>query len=262
MGCRCNTSELMRLYSPARKTEAITPPLNWQALPSGQWAKRIIERELEPLSETCFGYHLVKLGNLSSDTDMSACKINHQISQYTNARPGAGTVASATSLPYQEKSIDAFLLVHELDFSQDPHQIMREVDRCLVPNGHVIIVGYNPFSLAGLARGATFGKGAAFREARFFTRGRVKDWLGLLGYQVVEQSSFAFSELIFNRRFSKSQRSQRFMKKYLSFFGSFYVIVGKKREFPLSLVKPVWKPKPRFAAVGASMRIGRQDGQG
>ncbi|XOV78660.1 MAG: class I SAM-dependent methyltransferase [Aestuariibacter sp.] len=250
----------MRLYPTARKSDALTTPANWQALPSGQWAKRMIEQELVTVSETCFGYHLVKLGNLSSDIEMSGCKINHHVSQYNNVRPGASTVAKSTALPYMEKSVDAFLLAHELDFSHDPHQIMREVDRCLVPNGHVIIVGYNPISLAGLAKLLRLGRRSSFRDARFFTRGRVKDWLGLLGYQVVEQSSFAFSELVFNRRFSKSQRTQRFMQKYLSFFGSFYVIVGKKREFPLSLVKPVWKPKPKFAAVGASMRVGRQEG--
>lgn len=249
------------MYSSARKSENITPPANWQALPSGQWAKKFIERELGPLSETCFGYHLVKLGNLSCDTELPSCKINHHVLQYTNARPGASVVAKPTALPYKEKSVDAFLMVHELDFTQDPHQILREVDRCLIPNGHVILVGYNPFSLAGLARFLRIGKRNSFLQARFFSRGRVNDWLGLLGYQVVEQTSFAFSELVLNRHTAQSKRWQRFLQKYLSFFGSFYVIVGKKREFPLSLIKPVWKPKPKFAAVGASMRVGRQDGQ-
>lgn len=248
------------MYSQARKTDEIAAPSNWQALPSGQWAKREIERELLSASETCFGYHLVKLGNLSSDINLSGCKINHQVGQYGNTRPGADIVAKSTSLPYREKSIDAFLLVHELDFSHDPHQIMREIDRCLIPNGHVIIVGYNPFSLAGLARFLGLGRKTSLKDARFFSRGRVSDWLGLLGYQVVDKNSFAFSELVFNRSLSKSHRWQRFLKKYFSFFGSFYVIVGKKREYPLSLVKPVWKPKPKFAAIGASMRLGGRDG--
>ncbi len=245
------------LLKPALRKKAVLAPNSWAALPSGQGIKEVVENELQPFAEKCFGYHLVKMGHLSGAIQLDSCQIRHQIVQVPDESERQSIQALPTALPYKEKSIDAFLLGLELEFCQDPHQVLREIDRCLVPNGHVIVVGFNPFSLANISRWLPLQKSYFLRQARFFSRGRVKDWLSLLGYQVTNEGSFLFSDLVFDRQISIDSRFQRFAKKYLWFFSSLYVIVAKKQEFPLSLVKPpVWKPKPKFAAVGASVRSG------
>lgn len=249
------------MLKPARHNESIAAPVSWRDMPAGDILKNLVEEEVNRLTERCFGYHMVKLGELSNALELTQCKIPHVINQTESKRHTTASneqvqvVGTSTALPYREKSIDAFLLVHELDFAQDPHQILRQIDRCLVPNGHVIIVGFNPYSLAGLAKFLPFKMNNALHRARFFSRGRVSDWLGLLGYQVTDTQSFAFSELLFDRKIDRNSKLQRLAEKYFSVFASIYVIVGKKREFPLSLIKPVWKPKPKFSPVGASIRI-------
>lgn len=249
------------MFKPAQTDKDIISPHLWDELPNGLQLKRVIEKQLQPVTEQCFGYHLIKLGHLSHLLELNSCQISHKVAQTSSdtTQSTSHVLAKSTALPYAEKSVDAFVLGLELDFSADPHQILREMDRCLVPNGHVIIIGFNPYSMAGIARWIPVKKAQVLRQARFFSRGRVKDWLSLLGYQVTVEQSFLFSDLILDRNLSLDSKIQRLTQKYFAYFASLYVIVGKKREFPLSLIKSVWKPAPKFSPVGASMRISGND---
>jgi ubiquinone/menaquinone biosynthesis C-methylase UbiE len=41
-----------------------------------------------------------------------------------------------------------------LEFAAEPHAILREVDRVMMPVGRLVIVGFNPWSLWGPAQRA------------------------------------------------------------------------------------------------------------
>jgi SAM-dependent methyltransferase len=53
-------------------------------------------------------------------------------------------------LPFPEMSLDLLLLPHRLEFSPRPHQTLREATRVLMPEGHLIITGFNPMSIWGI----------------------------------------------------------------------------------------------------------------
>lgn len=224
-------------------------------MPHTEAFKVAYEKELSPVMQKCFGYHLIKLGELSQALSLETCPIKHQVCHSYQNNPGAGLIAKATELPYKERSIDAVLMTHVLDYASDPHRILREVDHCLIPSGHLIIVGFNPYSLAGLAKWLPVKKQNPVHDARFFSRTRVRDWLSLMGYQVTTEKRFLFSEMLFPREPKKPQKWQQLAQNHLSFFASVYILVAKKQEFPLSLIKPVWKPVPKFSTVGASLRV-------
>jgi hypothetical protein len=95
-----------------------TQPQQWQDLPLGDDIKRLIESEISELSRKFFGYHLVRLGHLSSQIELTACPIKHQINITSNKQPYTSLIATPVDLPLSEKSVDAFLLAHELDFSK------------------------------------------------------------------------------------------------------------------------------------------------
>ena len=93
----------------------------------------------------------------------------------------------ARFLPIESNSIDLVLLPHILEFSANPHQILREVQRVLVPEGHAIVCGFNPRSLWGV-RGL-FGsvKDEDYPwQGNFIARPRLKDWLTLLDFEITE----------------------------------------------------------------------------
>ena len=64
--------------------------------------------------------------------------------------PVARVYGVPEQLPFDSRSVDIMLLPHTLEFSDDPHQVLREVSRVLTPEGHAVILGFNPFSLWGL----------------------------------------------------------------------------------------------------------------
>jgi len=230
-------------------------PRNWCELPIGEDIKTLLEGRLEELCRHFFGYHLVKLGDLSTQLALRSCPIKHVVTLTDQFNPACSLVSSSHQLPFAENSVDAFIVAHELDFAQDPHQIIREVDRCIMPNGHLVIIGFNPFSPAGLLKYLPINRHNVLHEARFFSHLRISDWLQLLGFEIVELEHLLFSELFFARKVNQQSRLQLWAQKYLPFLASIYIIVAKKRVLPLSLIKTRWKPKPSFSALGASMRV-------
>lgn len=166
--------------------------------------------------------------------------------------PEAGAVthvvADPTALPFGERSVDLALLVHALDFSGEPHQVLREVDQILAPDGHVVIVGFNPLSLFGL-RGLV---GKLFRKRRstpwsgsWLRLSRVQDWLTLLGYESTAGVRSVYVPPIQSRRIAgKFEFLEKAGNRWWPRFGAVYVIVARKREI-IGTPLPAWRRKRR-----------------
>ena len=99
------------------------------------------------------------------------------------AAAAANLRADGSELPVTSGSIDLVLLPHVLEFSTNPHQILREVERALVPDGHLVVTCFNPMSLWGVRH--SLGKCDAYPwQGRFIHLLRLKDWLALLGFEM------------------------------------------------------------------------------
>ncbi len=93
--------------------------------------------------------------------------------------------ADPAALPFRAGSMDVVILIHQLEFHARPHQVLREAVQTVAPEGHMIVIGFNPLSLWGLRRALSgFAGGRAPWCGRYLTRLRVEDWLKLLGLQV------------------------------------------------------------------------------
>lgn len=229
-------------------------PRVWQELPAGELIQAATQSVCDELSQRVFGYHFVKLGNLSSQIALPHCAVKHHIHQCKTLNPKADLVADSHVLPFVENSVDGFLLANELDFAQDPHEILREVDRTITGSGYVIISGFNPYSLTGLGKYLPIKRDNILHDARFFPAGRVRDWLQLLGYEIIEQRHLMFSMLFFTGKLQLPNKVRDWLSRHCPWCSSMYVILARKRTFPMTTVKPKWKLKPRFSPVGASMR--------
>ncbi|TRX57503.1 class I SAM-dependent methyltransferase [Thalassomonas sp. M1454] len=232
-------------------------PLHWQDMPNGELIAQHIEDNLNLWWPRIFGYHLLKLGSLSAAIDCSLAMIKHQV--MVNDRKGfADVIADIDDLPFTQHSVDACLLSHSLEFAIDPHHVLREADRVLIPNGHMVITGFNPISFAGLNKIIPFRRQETPWHGRFFTPMRVKDWLNLLGYEILEDKRILHRSLHSPIKSNGwlSNQWQRFANNYLSSFGSVYIIVAKKRVHPLTPIRPKWKLRPNFKPVNVSSMQG------
>ncbi len=219
----------------------------------------IIEGELASLNRTLpdlFGYHLLQVGNVPGVDLMSQSRILSRCVVETT--PQSASIVDypcvrglASSLPIESDSVDVALLPHVLEFEPDPHAALRESFRILVPEGHLIILGFNPWSLLGFWRVLLARGGQMPWSGSFLSHNRMKDWLALLGFDVLSMEPVFFrppfrNEQVLNRL--------RFMDvaggKAASYFSAAYVLVARKRMSTLTPIRPRWRPRRRLAGVG------------
>jgi len=199
---------------------------------------RCIERSLRCL----FGYHLMQL-SISRKLDLCCdSPINHRFQ--LNVQPFgesdlSGCVANFEQLPLSSDSIDVCLLHHVLEFSTNPHQLLREASRAIIPHGYLLIVGFNPWSLYGACRPLA---GLVSRSAQWrynsLRLGRLFDWLRLLDFEpmAVEKGYYG---LPFGQR--PSPWMDNLGRSFLSGCGAFYVVSARKQVMPVTPVKPKWQ---------------------
>lgn len=246
------------MMKPALAFKSPHEPQEWRDMPNGELIAQALEQRLNQWWPRVFGYHLLKLGLLSGAIDSEQAMIKHQV--IVGPKQGnASVIAEIDDLPFVKYSVDACLLSHKLEFSIDPHHILREADRVLIPNGHLIITGFNPISLAGLNKLIPLRRQELPWRGRFFTPMRVKDWLHLLGYEVITDERFLHSSLhgACNPKNWFFKNWQKFADTYLPNFGSVYIIVAKKRVHPLTPIRPKWQIRPSFQPVKVSTMNGR-----
>jgi len=224
-------------------------PKSWSELPNGDVILAAIDSELQPWWQKFFGYHLLKIGALSSYINTSSCSIKHQISSSGIGDEG-NVIADIDDLPFLEHSVDVCLLSHALEFSLDPHHVIREANRVLIPNGYLVLTGFNPFSFAGLNKLIPYRRQKSPWNEHFFSPMRIKDWLHLMGFEILVDKRCLYTNLIGSSSDNAMVKfCHSFASNYLNSLGSVYVIVAKKRVLPLTPIKPKWQIRTKFNPI-------------
>ncbi|WP_428772151.1 class I SAM-dependent methyltransferase [Vibrio sp.] len=238
---------------PARSEKKLKTPNSWSQLTHGLWVSESIQTRLDEWCPQLFGYHLLKLGGLSCELGSSLCNIPHQVNLDIH-NPLHHVIADGFALPFLEKSFDTVILSHQLDYCNDPHRLLREVDRVMIDDGYLIITGFNPISLIGISSLMPWRKHSLPWSGRMFTSNRIKDWLSVLNYEVIHCDRYALFPMQRNRTMWTWMENA--IGDWAAPMGSLYFIVARKRTYPLKLIKPHWKIKRRLAPVGVNYRTG------
>lgn len=221
----------------------------WLSTPLGQALLKEEKEALDDALQNQFGYFLLQMGVASSQFLTESSRISHRFVLHPQDLPDTppGALADFHQLPLPNDSIDLVFLHHALEFSQNPHQLLREASRVLIPRGHLIVMVFNPWSIWGL-----FGQIARFFSKRvlwrhqYLSQSRLLDWLRLLEMEPVSvyrgffRPPFSQVSLIENLHWM-----ERWGKKLRFPRGSFYMLVASKNQIPLTLIRPRWqKEKP------------------
>ena len=242
----------------------------WLAGPAG---RRLLEEErrvLEEVLQGLFGYYLIQLGAAPADL-LAGSRVRHRwvLDPAPDGGDGAPHVlALPGALPVGTDLVDVVLLHHVLEFSEDPHQVLREVERVLIPEGHVVVVAFNPWSLWGAWRllRRPFGREEAPWSGRFLAPGRLKDWLGLLGLEPVLLRPVLFRPPgVGDGLARRLAPAARCAERWVPFLAGVAVLVARKRVATLTPIRPRWRPRrsllpvarPKVAKPTASTREGR-----
>jgi SAM-dependent methyltransferase len=157
----------------------------WYECENGRYLIAETRSALKEDLSMAFGYHIVQVGLTRTHTLYEPCRINHRVYASEKAGGEVSLVCQGDELPFESDSIDVLIIHHALEFSPRPHQLLREAQRVLTPQGHLFVIGFNPWSLQGIkSRLRGFSSGSFWRRQRFVSESRLSDWLHLLGCEV------------------------------------------------------------------------------
>ncbi|MGL5410231.1 MAG: methyltransferase domain-containing protein [Shewanella sp.] len=232
-------------------------PQQWEDLPNGEALQQAVAEQLAPWWPRVFGYHLLKLGPLSAALSSMASPVAHHFSLASHQE--ASMIGELANLPLQNGVIDAVVMSLLLEFEPDPYRILRETDRILIAGGYLFIVGFNPLSSAFLGKLWPKYQERLPWNGRFFMPSRVRDWLGLLGYQVVSDERLVYHPLM--GELSDGRILQQTLASWLPSAGSLYLIVARKLESPLTPVRDKRKVlQPQWTTAPSAGRSGHSSG--
>ena len=231
----------------------------WLRTPLGeallQQESRIVEEALDGM----FGEHCLQLGLWGDNrtflrfTRTQRCAL---IAETLEGEPSA--VAEPHRLPVENDAVDAVLLPHTLDYSDRPHAVLREVDRVLRPNGHIVILGFNPAGLWGLRR-LVPGAGMPPGADHLISDRRLRDWLQLLDMRIRSASRYFFHWPLPGNKARGSIAWERRGQAWWPELAACYMLTAQKRVSTLTPVRPLWRRKPKVVAGLAepSTRVSR-----
>jgi len=238
------------VISPSQTKYQLSELEDWFNSDLGRSLLKQEEFAFERMTSQVFGYQLLQLGLLDSQSPMLVnARIRDKtiISEHYVAQMHNFLVASSGALPILTDSIDAVLLPHTLDFCLDPQQVLREVERVLIPEGRIIISGFNPLSLWGLTRMIKRSKKQVPWNGHFVSYTRLYDWLSLLGFEIEETEVMMFKPPLNNISvMQKLNVMEKAGNRIWPRFAGVYMIKAVKRVSTMTPMRRIWKRRPRL----------------
>lgn len=235
---------------------------DWMTTPIGQYLLQWELQQMDPAVSDIFGFHALQLGMPIVDS-LRNSRILHRFYANTHEQstsmvlpesfrkdtPPPVLIHDARALPFPDQCLDLIVLPHTLDLSSDPHASLREVERVLVPEGKLIICGFNPTSFWGLRQRRSrlyqrLGMQDQFLPSHTEPIGywRLRDWLRLLSFEI-EGGRFgcyrpSFTSQVWLNRFDWMDRAG---DRWWPIFGGVYFLQAVKRVRGMRLMGPIWK---------------------
>jgi len=175
---------------------------------------------------------ILQIGGLDWENEFIDCSLysNYTILDAKNlGYQGARKIrAKAYHLPLQCDSVDMIVLPHILEFDAFRFQTMREVERVLKPEGIVVILNFNPWSIW---------------KGHFIRRTRIIDWLKLLNFEVTMVSNFDLDSI--------DTKHVKLSSNALSLSSTAYAVKAIKRRYNLIPLTPVKNFRPTLVAANS-----------
>lgn len=231
-----------------------------------QQASTLLEQEgvlVEKGLKNLFGYFLIQLGNAAPISFLNGSRVKHKVlvdNIIQTPHPsflGVDYVqADLNFLPVAKESTDVVFMPHTLELAADPYLLLRQVDAMLVPQGHLVMSGFNPYGCA-IMRFRWQAKNGPLRKANLIRLKRLAEWLEVLGYDIKWQAHapvYCFGKREVNRAglvmwfFKTLEWCENKLSLVGLEFGNVYCLVAQKRVDAPKLVgkrwhTPSWMPR-------------------
>lgn len=225
----------------------------WWDSPLGRTLLAAESELLGEALEDVFGWELLQVGAWGSARELLGRSRSRRQSLLAAAAfpGGADILARPSALPVMSDCIDAVLLPHTLEFAPDPYAVLREVDRVLVAEGQLVVLGFRPWSLWGMrARWTRSGFPPGMR--RVLSERLLREWLVLLGFEVVVAQRYLYLSP-WSRGLARGGAG-RMLRGGLTYPlpANAFLLKARKRVYTLTPVRPRFREKP--AVIGGLVK--------
>ena len=194
--------------NPSSSTPRPDAWLDWLGSAPGSYVLRWQQAQYDSKVSDVFGYHALQcslpgLDALRSNRMPHRCRawLGGEWAEPADRRLGASVPTDSVvedtlildafeALPIASDSIDLLVLPHVLEFCSDPHQVLREAQRVLRPDGKLMISGFNPVSFWGARQlfmrplPSRLSRPYLPEEGQFISAPRLRDWCKLLSFDI------------------------------------------------------------------------------
>ena len=248
----------MRFSGQATDSKGFASIEEWYRGETGQYLFNELETSISPLLATTFGYYSLQLGCTGlAEALQESCRVKHQFTLGDDDKD-ALIRANPSMLPVASDSVDLVILMHHLSNSSEPHAILREVFRVLIPEGKLVIIDFNPASLWGVRNFFQSWLEHVPFKGHFYTAKRIDDWMQLLGFEQHRHLRVGYQPPIQKpgllRHLSWLEKGTR---KWLPVFGALNLMVYNKSISPLTPVRHRWVTRKLLPAKIARPSVGR-----
>lgn len=230
---------------------------DWFSTPRGEYVLAWERAQFDAAVEDVFGFNAVQIGLPGLDF-LRESRVPHKVR--AGIEPACSLRSEPVRLPLASQSVDVLALPHVLEFSAGPHAILREAERVLIPEGSIVISGFNPLSLWGAARTLGWERDQFPWRGKFIGLLRLKDWLALLGFELNGGRFGRYAPPFSSRRWlERCAFMEMAGDRWWPICGGIYVVRAVKRNVGMRLVVPAWRDK-RAAKKALSPVTQRENG--
>lgn len=251
---------------------------DWLQTPPGRYLLAWEQAQLDGSVADVFGFHALQLGM----PELDGLRDNRMPHRWLAAeqpdlpaaqQPGTPRPANPEgyptrrvvlhcdfdALPFDSQSLDLVVLPHGLESSRDPHLALREVERVLMPEGRVVILGFNPRSLWGLRQWFGRWRGGANgpfipHDGEWIAYRRLRDWLRLLSFEVDSGRFGCYAPPLKSGRWiERFAWAERVGERWWPVFGAVYLVVAVKRVRGMRLVGLARQRRQKVNAAKAAV---------
>lgn len=229
---------------------------SWSSSAQGQRLLALESIELKRLLPDIFGRHVLQIGSwLGGNALLDGAETLHRAVLGTAMGGSTAAVIDPEHLPLPARSVDAVILPHTIEFSDSPHNVLREAARVLNDRGRLFLLGFSPWGWPAWRGRLGLSPRNFPAGGRFYGANRVGDWLQLLDFDIADVRRFGGG---FPWLAPRSNTHPWTLGDLLAPLAENYLIVARRRVLPINLVgktqraqiKPlVGVPAPAAASV-------------
>ncbi len=200
----------------------------WYGTPKGRQLLQETTAVITPWLSELTGYYAVKLSYFDDGEDWGkAGHIQSQLSVAPVASDKSHVASDFAMLPFDADSVDLVIAHHVFEFVDNPHALLREAHRILIPDGQCIIISFNPFGIYGAMK--PFKRRATIPwRGHFFSSYRIRDWLSVLDFEVCQANYFAPPCLRLEKSHSRLNWLPTACRRYLPISGGLFALSATK----------------------------------